>query len=294
MVLLRCSQVVRSTLKKFRLHPRRWLLGLLSYSRFIGYIRPALASGKSADYRIWRKLLASAWEPRELSFPVGRRILAISPHSDDEAIGAGGFLWAHRDVAEIHLALVTDGAGYGFVPGADSAVAQQRAQLVEARKGELMKTAEALRAKSVTCLDLPDRGIVVDEANAGRLRAVLEAVRPDVIILPWFLDAHPDHRAVNALFAKACTDRSTLVLGYEIWAMADPNAYFDITPQLDAKLALVRNYESQLKEVDYVTFAQGLAWVRGYQFLQKRDRKAAEAFVALPAEDYCAIVNEVL
>lgn len=236
----------------------------------------------------------TAWEPRELLFPIGKRILAISPHSDDEAIGAGGILWAHRDVAEIHIVLLTDGAGYGFAPEAAMAVEQQKAQLVERRKHELLKTAKALNAKSVSFLELPDRGIVVDDATVEKLRAVLDSVRPDVVILPWFLDVHPDHRAANILFAKACKTPTMLVLGYEIWTTLDPNAYFDITAHLDAKVALVKNYVSQLQEVDYVTFAQGMAWVRGYQLIQKSGKKAAEAFVALPAEDYCGIVNEVL
>ena len=286
--------MIRAFLKKQKFHPRRWLLGLISYSRFIGYIRPALGGGKGVEYRIWRKLFANAWEPRELSFPVGKRILAISPHSDDEAIGAGGLLWAHRNAAEIHIALVTDGAAFGQVTAAGQTPEQARAQLVEQRKEELRKTAAALNAKSFTCLDLPDRGIVIDDASVAKLRAVLDAVKPDVVVLPWFLDNHPDHRAVNRLFARACDRRSLLVLGYEIWAMHDPNAYFDITEHLEAKLALVKNYTSQIKEVDYMTFAQGLAWVRGYQLIQKRGRKAAEAFVALPAEDYCGLVNEVL
>lgn len=273
---------------------KRWVLGLISYSRFIGYIRPALAKGKAIDYRIWRKLLATAWEPRELSVPVGRRILAISPHSDDEAIGAGGLLWAHRDVAEIHIVLLTDGAAYGFIPGATGDAQQNKAQLVALRKQELERTAAALKAKSVSFLDLPDRGIVVNETTVSKLKAVLDSVRPDVVILPWFLDNHPDHQAANRLFAQACNNSGILVLGYEIWAILEPNAYFDITGHLPAKLDLVKNYGSQLKEADYPTFAQGLAWVRGYQLIKKTGRNAAEAFVALPAEDYCSLVNEVL
>jgi LmbE family N-acetylglucosaminyl deacetylase len=287
--------MIGAFLRKHKIYPRRWLLGLISYSRFIGYIRPALSSGKSVDYSIWRKLLVTAWEPRELSFPIGKRILAISPHADDEAIGAGGILSAHRDVAEIHIVVVTDGAAYGFVSEAGNCPELEKAQLVQVRRQELLKTAGALNAKSVSFLDLPDRGIAVDEISVARLRAVVESARPDVVILPWFLDGHPDHRAANLLFARACKDRSALVLGYEIWSVLDPNAYFEITDHLDAKLGLVKNYVSQLKEVDYLTFAQGLAWVRGYQLVRsRRAKKAAEAFVALPAEDYCSLVNEVL
>jgi N-acetylglucosamine malate deacetylase 1 len=287
--------MIKHFCKEHRIHPRQWLLGLVSYSRFIGYIKPALASGNSVDYRIWRKLLAGDWEPRELSCPVGRRILVISPHADDEAIGAGGILWAHRAAAEIHIVVLTDGTGYGFVAKTGKTVEQAKAELVETRKQELLKTAKALNAASVSFLGFTDRAMAVNEASVLQLRTVLESVRPDVVILPWFLDGHPDHRAANVLFAKACYNRSALVLGYEIWSVLDPNAYFEITDHLDAKLTLVKNYVSQLKEVDYLTFAQGLAWVRGYQLVRsKRQKKAAEAFVALPAEDYCSLVNEVL
>ncbi len=281
-------------IKRFKSQLRRWVLGQISYSRFIGFIRPALSKRKSADYKIWRKLLTAAWEPRELSVPVGKRILAISPHSDDEAIGAGGILWAHRDAAEIHIVLLTDGAAYGFVPEAGQTPEQAKAQLVKLRKQELMQTAEALKAKSVTCLDLPDRGLVVNEVTVAKLRDVLDLVRPDVVILPWFLDNHPDHQAANRLFAAASNNPGAMVLGYEIWAVLEPNAYFDITNQLEAKLNLVNNYVSQLRDADYPNFTQGLARVRGYQLIKKTGQKAAEAFVALPAEDYCALINEVL
>ena len=286
--------MIRAFLKNHKFHPRRWILGLISYSKFIGYIRPALSKGTSSDYRIWRKLLKDAWEPRELSLPVGKRILVISPHSDDEAIGAGGLLWAHRDCSEIHVVLLTDGAAYGFVDDASNDREDAKSRLIEVRKQELLKTTVALNARSVTCFDLPDGGIAATDTTVAKLQSILESLRPDVVILPWFLDGHPDHQAANVLFARACNIPSIMVLGYEIWAVLDPNAYFDITSHLDAKLALIRNYASQLKEVDYDTFAQGLAWVRGYQLIKKQGKKAAEAFVALPAQDYCNLVKEVL
>ena len=280
--------------KNIRVKFRRWVLGVISYSRFIGFIRPSLSKGKSAEYKLWRKLLAAAWEPRELTVPVGKRILAISPHSDDEAIGAGGILWAHKNCAEIHIVLVTDGAVYGSVAHDGLAQDEAKALLVGTRKMELQKTAEALGAKSLDFLDLPDRGIKINEETIGKLRVVIEKVRPDVVLLPWFFDNHIDHLATNRLFAKANPYPSILVLGYEIWAQLEPNAFFEISEHLDAKLALVQNYESQLCEADYPAFVKGLAHVRGYQLIKKTGGKAAEAFVALPAEDYCSLVDEVL
>jgi hypothetical protein len=41
-------------------------------------------------------------------------------------------------------------------------------------------------------------------------------IRPDVVLLPWFLDEHVDHRRANLIYALACGDIEATVLGYEI------------------------------------------------------------------------------
>jgi LmbE family N-acetylglucosaminyl deacetylase len=294
-------KAIRNFKTKHNIFPRRWLLGITSYSKFIGYIRPKLSKGKSIDYRIWRRLLRDAWEPKELSLPVGKKILVLSPHSDDEAIGAGGILWAHRDVADIHVVLLTDGAAYGFLQKEAQSVEdkradndRERARLVEIRNNELLETTAALNAKSVKFLNLADGEFTADSKTISMLRQVMHEIKPDVVILPWFLDGHRDHQEANRIFAGACDDPGILVLGYEIHAISDPNAYFDITDHLDAKLKLIENYKSQIKERAYGSFAQGLAKVRGYQMMSVEGNNSAEAFVALPAEDYCSLVNEIL
>ena len=74
--------------------------------------------------------------------------------------------------------------------------------------------------------------------------------------------------------------------------MLEPNAVFDVTNVMEEKLALIRNYSSQLRTVDYLQYASGLAQVRGFH-AAIRDRRSgsAEAFVALPNKDYCELVD---
>ena len=55
-----------------------------------------------------------------------------------------------------------------------------------------------------------------------------------------------------------------MVLGYEIWSLLTPNAFIDITELLDRKLEAIAQYESQLRTVDYIAFASGLAKVRAF------------------------------
>jgi LmbE family N-acetylglucosaminyl deacetylase len=285
---MRIASFAKAALHSCDVHPRRWLTGMLSYSRYVGYIKPQLLEGMDEDYQVRRQLLARAWQPRLLTAPVGKRILAISPHSDDETIGAGGFLLSHCGFAEIHLLCLTDGAAGGAVDCDDHAPDA----LIKARREEFMETARALDAASVQFLDFPDGRLPVTDDAARTLRSMVDSINPDVILLPWFLDAHPDHQKANILFARACNDIKAVVLAYEIWTMLEPNAIFEITNVMESKRALIRNYRTQLRTVDYERYALGLAQVRGYQFGVGVLRSGgAEAFVALPADEYCDLVR---
>ncbi len=286
----RLVSFIKAAFHRNGIHPRRWLTGLVSYSRYLGYIKPQLLRVTEEEFRVRRQLLAQAWEPRRLIAPVGKRILALSPHPDDESIGAGGLLLAHRQLAEIHLVCLCNGAAGGSLGNADA----NPDALIEARRAEFLKTAAALRAASVHQLDYPDGNISCSPKEIERLRSIVRGIGPDVVLLPWFLDSHVDHRRANVLYSRACRDLDATVLGYEIWSMLEPNAVFDITNHLADKLLLIRNYSSQLRTVDYVGYASGLAKVRAYHAaLQPLRSGAAEAFVALPNREYCELVREL-
>jgi LmbE family N-acetylglucosaminyl deacetylase len=263
----------------------------MSYSRYLGYIKPELLRASEQEYRVRRELLVRGWETARLQAPVGKRILALSPHPDDESIGAGGLLWAHRGKAEIHIVCLTDGEKGGALANPpDDPIAAQR-QLAGARREELAKVSEALGARSLEFCSFPDGNIAGTPENVSRLRSVIARIAPDVVLLPWFLDNHPDHRSANALYAAASSDLDCLVLGYEIWALLEPNAVFDITGQLEAKLALIRNFKSQLRTVDYLGYATGLAQTRAYHYpVHPKRSGAVECFVALPNREYCDLV----
>jgi LmbE family N-acetylglucosaminyl deacetylase len=280
---------IKRALHRYDIHPNRWLAGFLAYPRYLGFIKPHLLRVTTEEeFRIRRQVLASAWEPRQLEAPIGKRMLALCPHPDDESIGAGGLLLAHRDLAEIHLVCLCDGAGGGQL----EEHSPDPNALVEVRRIEFQKTAKALRAASVQHLDYADGNIPWSPKEAARLRSIVFSIRPDVVLLPWFLDAQLDHRRANVLYALACGDLDATVLGYEIWSMLEPNAVFDISEHLSEKLLLIRNYTSQLRTVDYVQYVAGLASVRAYHAALRPLRAGAvEAFVALPNPEYCEQVR---
>lgn len=285
------TSMIKKVLHGRNIYPRRWLNGIFSYSRYIGYIKPKLINCDEEEYLARRKFLSKSWQPRLLPMPVGKKLLVLSPHPDDESIGAGGLLWAHRDISEIHLVVMTKGEKGGAL-GEDCRDQELfKAKMAEARKKEFSKTASMLNAKSRHYLDFEEEKILRDSKTANKLRSIVNAIKPDVLLIPWFLDERADHRDTNILYQKACSDFEFMVLGYEVWSMLEPNAVFDISEHLEGKASLIKNYETQLRTVDYVNYAEGLARVRAFQYQVNPYRNGAvEAYLALPNREYCDLV----
>jgi LmbE family N-acetylglucosaminyl deacetylase len=226
---------------------------------------------------------------------VGKTIVACSPHPDDEAIGAGGFLLRHRHGSDLHLICVSDGEKDGCVLKRDNGVsANGRISLAEARHREFADVAKRLNAASVSCLGLPDGAARPTMEQATRLRDLISSKKPDVVLLPWFLDNHPDHRLTNILYAWSCAGLDCAVLAYEVWTMLTPNAILDISDVLPEKLELVSVYKSQTETIDYISFCKGLARTRAFYYPVSCTRSGAvEAFLSLPNHEYCDLVKAV-
>jgi N-acetylglucosamine malate deacetylase 1 len=284
---------IRKFIRSMGFHPRRWWDAVLTYPRYLGVIKPKLMASSESEFNARCSALGKAWWPKALTVPVGKRILAFSPHPDDESIGAGGLLWSHRDLSELHLVVACKGDGGGELesgPWQDDSGYKER--LVAQRRDEISKVSDMLRAKSLKFLGNSDGKIDLSRESRDKLRLVMEEIKPDVVLLPWFLDNLKDHRMLNILFASACGDFRCVVLAYEVWTMLQPNAFLDISDHLEGKLALIRNYASQLRTVNYLSYAEGIARSRAFHcpVREKRDG-AVEAYLALPNNEYCELVT---
>jgi LmbE family N-acetylglucosaminyl deacetylase len=274
--------------------PRRWLAAIFVYPRFMGYIWPQLLKSSESDYLVRMKLAKSGWRPKVLSAPVGKRILFISAHPDDEVIGAGGLLLAHQGKSAIHILCLTNGELGGALEHSLPNCAEFQRMMGQTRKAELQDVGSRVGADSIEFCNFADGSVSSDPDSISKVRAYVARIAPDVIVLPWFFDDHPDHRSANMLYAAACADFNCLVLAYEIWALLEPNAIFDISDMLDEKLELIKCYSSQLRTVDYLGYAAGLARVRAFHIPVRDDRSGAvEAFIALPNSEYCRLIEQL-
>jgi len=167
-----------------------------------------------------------------------RRMLVVSPHCDDETLGAGGLIAAARvRGAAVKVVFATNGDGFRFATAerfhqAFPSAAQYES-MGETRQHEAQAALRCLGVSDPVFLGYPDRGVAAlwthywqrgnpyhslythqtkspylntfnrDAVYCGDdvladLRRILHDWQPDLIVYPHPNDVHPDHWAVSA------------------------------------------------------------------------------------------------
>jgi LmbE family N-acetylglucosaminyl deacetylase len=201
------------------------------------------------------------------------KTLVIAPHPDDELLGCGGTLLRRKaEGGATGWVIVT---GISTDSGWDPAKVRQR-------DAEIAAVNQAMGFDALFNLRLPTTRL--DEVPTSELVAKLSAAfrdfAPTEVLLPNRGDAHSDHRIVFDA-AAACTKwfrypSVRRVLAYETLSETDfglapgetfqPNYFVDIGAHLEAKLAALKLYESELQAFPFprsVEALRALAAVRG-------------------------------
>jgi len=199
---------------------------------------------------------------------MGRRILVLAAHPDDEVVGcAAAIMRARRAGAEIHVAFLTDG-----VPTASALWPWQRGgrNLRAARRWRESDVSAARLGFAVAARqDIPSRTLKarLDETRR-RLEAILDKIGADAIWAPAYEGGHQDHDAANFI-------ASLLAPRAAVWEFSEyhfaggrvaaqdfpaPNGT-EIALALDpeeseAKRALLAVYASEKKNLGYVGLAR--------------------------------------
>lgn len=177
-------------------------------------------------------------------------LLVVAPHPDDAEISVGGIIAASR-AQGMRVGVVELTSGEPTPHGTP-----------ELRRAE---TAEATRVLDLTWrqnLNLPNRSLQPTLEARGRLAEVFRATRPQIILAPYWQDAHPDHTAASSLCDDARfwskLSRSDmqgdpfwppmLLHYFSIHLRIHPAAsiVLDVTPHIETKMAAVKAYNSQL------------------------------------------------
>lgn len=212
--------------------------------------------------------------PVEEKLPA-KNILVLAPHPDDEAIGCGGALYAH-----------CANGGRATVVFCTSDGAQREAE-----------AAEALKVLGVS--DSLSFGYAIETLKsqsgfAEKIAGVIESKKPEIVFIPFFMDNHEDHRAVNSAFAKSHAARKAdfMVYAYPVWFPLYPNVLMDIGKAWEHKKKAIECYKTQLATRDYVKMAKALGDYWGE--VKGHGMKTAESFFRATAGEYCSAIKKVL
>src|SRR3954469_12165790 len=176
--------------------------------------------------------------------------LVIATHPDDAELGMGGTI----------VRLTAQGWKLGILDLTSGEPTPLGS--LERRAAETAAANAALGNPWRRNLGLPNRSLEPSLASRRALAAVFRQVKPRLIFAPYWEDAHPDHVAATRLVEDARfwsklsksdipgtpfhPARILYYFSVHLRIVERPSVVLDISEQLDAKVAALRCYRSQL------------------------------------------------
>ncbi len=182
------------------------------------------------------------------------KILIISPHPDDETLGAGGGIARAKDegheVYWLNITGILESEGY-------------TREQIQKRNKQMKLIKEYYQFDGQKDLNLPTTKLdrISDNNGVGMISDYIGAIRPQVLLVSDYNDAHSDHRIVFR-WVYACTKsfRASYIktiLTMEILSETDfglpdhpfiPNVYIDVSNYLGKKLEAFNLYKTEIGE----------------------------------------------
>lgn len=213
------------------------------------------------------RLEGTAWNPKVMDLPPGRRFLVLSPHPDDDAVGCGGtiikLLEAGAEVRVVYLS-IQDG---DFTR--------------DLRRNEISAALDRLGVK--------DHRLREEEFPSAReavalISEELRSYEPDSVFVPSPFENHNEHlRTFEAYLGavEAIRERPDALL-YEVWGALMPNLLVPVDGVMQRKVTAILEHWTQVKDIDYVRVVQGM---NGYRAATSGLEGYAEAYLHLPSAD---------
>jgi LmbE family N-acetylglucosaminyl deacetylase len=194
---------------------------------------------------------------------MGRPFAVLSPHPDDESLGAGGLIALARGMRqEVMVLLLTDGS-----QSHPNSRVYPRDRLIATRRDELHAAGRilglspaAIHEIGFTDAAVPDTGPALDAA-IDRILALLARHEAESLFVTWAFDPHCDHEAAARLALELRLRRPSLKLWwYPVWGWHLPpshmvpaplpaGARLAIAPVLEQKRAAIAAHRSQTTDL---------------------------------------------
>ncbi len=215
------------------------------------------------------------------------RVLVVAAHPDDEVLGCGGTIARHAASGDaVHVAILAKGLA-------------SRGEPSPAEVAELCASAEragaVLGTSSLQLHDNPDNRMDTVPALelAQSVEALLARFHPSIVYTHWAGDVNVDHRLVHQAVVTACRPLPghsvERVLFFEVPSSTEwqtpgsapafaPNYFVDVTGTLEAKLAALSAYSSELREFPHPRSRRAVEYLARWRGATV-GLDAAEAFV---------------
>lgn len=214
-------------------------------------------------------------------------VLVLSAHPDDEILGPGGTLARHAlDGDSVHAVILSEGTTSRYAPDM-MATLERSGQQAAAKIGMSSIRFEAFPDQRLDTVPLVE--------ITQRIEAIVEELAPEVVYTHFPNDVNADHGVVARAAWTACRPyrfpgvRRFLVFETPsstewAWPLADggfsPNVSVDISATLDAKVAALECYASELRDYPHPRSARAIR-ERAAFWGSRVGRTAAEPFILL-------------
>jgi bacillithiol biosynthesis deacetylase BshB1 len=193
-----------------------------------------------------------------------RSILVVAPHPDDAELGMGGTI--AKFVASGHCVTLLD-----MTDGSPTPLGDRASRLIEAAKATEV-LAQGKSGLTRVLLDLPNRMVEHNVAARHAVAGVIRAVQAEMIFVPHFEDAHPDHLACTRIVEDARFDAKLTKIDMPV-----PPGFTSIGPPIHAKW-LIYYYCTHLRTVPQPTL---LLDTTGFEQIKARAIDAYQTQFAL-------------
>jgi N-acetylglucosamine malate deacetylase 1 len=204
------------------------------------------------------------------------KVIAVGAHPDDPESSCGGTMARCADLGHEVVALYLT-RGEAGIPG------KAEAEAAAIRTAEALRACSILKARAVFAGQI-DGKTEINGQRYDQFRALVEKERPDVLLAPWPIDSHRDHRAASLMAYDAWEHGGRrFELYYSEVDLGDqtknfqPSQYVDITSTVERKLQACMAHDSQHPTSFYFQYHEPMQRLRGLEY----GCQAAEAFVSM-------------
>lgn len=173
-------------------------------------------------------------------------VLAIAAHRDDIEITCGGTI----------IKLTDKGKRVGILDLTEGEMGTKGT--AEERGAEAKDAAKIMGVTFRANLRLPDAAVEVNQENKLKIAQVIKDTRPDMVILPYWVQRHPDHLSASLLGYDACflaglkkldlegvPHRPHKIIYTSSFRDSQHSFFVEVTEQFERKLKAVAAYKSQ-------------------------------------------------